>query len=371
LLEEENMKKKNIAILHPAFGWGGAEAVCMWIIKALKNDFHINLITNGMDVNFNKINSFFGMDFSKDDFKIIKLKKYPLEGYILSSHLAQRYFKKHKREYDLAISTNNEMDLGTMGIQYVHFPIMLKTEEKNNLYKKIYYLVSSYLSGYDREKMKSNFTLTNSFWTQKMIKKAYGIESKVIYPPIEDISGVSWDKRENGFLCIGRIAPEKKIEKVFAILREIKKTFSDVHLHIIGAYGDKEYLEKIQSLTKNDKSWIFFNLNISRDELKELVSLHKYGIHAMEEEHFGMVVAEMIKAGCIVFVPRGGGQVEIVGKDERIVYSDTDEAIRKIENVLHNHSIQTEILKKLASLGQLFSEERFMQDIRVEVNKLI
>ena len=365
------IKKKKIAILHPAFGWGGAEAVCIWIIKALKNDFYIDLITNKMNVSFNKINSFFGMDFSKDDFKIIKLKNYPLDGYILSSHLVQRYFKKHRREYDLVISTNNEMDFGRKGIQYIHFPAMFEAEEKNNIYKKVYYNFSSWLSGYNREKIKNNLTLTNSNWTKQMITKAYGIKSRVVYPPIEDIPSNPWDKKENGFLCVGRISPEKKIERVVKILKEVKKSSPDIHLHIIGAYGDKQYLRKIQYLTKNDKDWIFFNLNVSRNKLKELISSHRYGIHAMEEEHFGMVVAEMIKAACIVFVPKGGGQVEIVGEDERIIYNDIIEASEKIKKVIQDHLMQEEILKRLLCLGKIFSKENFMQDIRDSVDILI
>jgi glycosyltransferase involved in cell wall biosynthesis len=363
--------KKKIAILHPSFGWGGAEAVCIWIIKTLKNDFNIDLITNRTDVSFNKINSFFGMDFSKDDFKKITLKKYPLEGYILSSHLVQRYFKKHQREYDLVISTNNEMDFGRKGIQYIHFPTMFEAGEKKNIYKKVYYNFSSWLSGYNREKMKNNLTLTNSSWTKQMITKAYGIKSKVVYPPIEDISSIPWDKKENGFLCVGRIAPEKKIEKVIKIIKEVKKTFPDIHLHIIGAYEDKQYLKKVQYLAKSDKNWIFFNLNVSRKKLKELISSHRYGIHAMEEEHFGMVVAEMIKATCIVFVPKGGGQVEIVGEDERIIYNDIIEASEKITKVLRYPLMQEEIIKRLLHLGKIFSKDKFMQDIRDSVDILI
>ena len=51
----------------------------------------------------------------------------------------------------------------------------------------------------------------------------------------------------------------------------------------------------------------------SRDEVRALMATHRYGIHGMREEHFGMAPAELARAGCIVWVPRGGGQMEIVG----------------------------------------------------------
>ncbi len=363
--------KKKVAILHHSFGWGGAEAVCIWVIKALKDDFYIDLITNQNDLSLKKIISFFGVDFSREDFRIIKLKQYFLNGYILNSHLVQRYFKKHCEEYDLVISTNNEMDFGRKGIQYIHFPTMFEAFLKNkNFYKKIYYKFSSWLSGYSLEKMKNNLTLTNSNWTKQVISKCYGIESRVVYPPIEDIFSLPWNKKANGFLCIGRISPEKKIEKVIKILSEVKKTFPDIHLHIIGASENKLYLKKIKYLARNDKNWIFFDLDISRKKLKELISFHKYGIHAMREEHFGMVVAEMLKAACIVFIPRGGGQVEIVGRDDRIIYSNTIDAIDKIKKVLKDNLTQEQILKKLLCSSKVFSKEIFIQDIRKSFNIL-
>ena len=50
--------KKKIAILHPSFGWGGAEAVCVWIIDALKDEFELDLIVTEKNVTIHKINKF-------------------------------------------------------------------------------------------------------------------------------------------------------------------------------------------------------------------------------------------------------------------------------------------------------------------------
>jgi hypothetical protein len=43
----------------------------------------------------------------------------------------------------------------------------------------------------------------------------------------------------------------------------------------------------------------------------------------MPIEPFGMAPAEMAAAGCIVFVPNDGGQIEIVNGDPRLVYHAT------------------------------------------------
>jgi hypothetical protein len=102
---------------------------------------------------------------------------------------------------------------------------------------------------------------------------------------------------------------------------------------------------------------------ISREALLRLVSKHKYGIHGMQYEHFGIAVAEMVKAGCIVFVPGGGGQVEIVD-DERLIYNSEREAIWKIITVLSDKNFQLSLLRRLASQAQLFSTEHFINQIR-------
>ena len=81
---------------------------------------------------------------------------------------------------------------------------------------------------------------------------------------------------------------------------------------------------ELRRLAASLGSWIEFRHDLSRDEVKTLMATYRYGIHGMREEHFGMAPAEMVRAGMIVWVPRGGGQVEIVGADPALAY-DTDE----------------------------------------------
>ncbi|MDA8035532.1 MAG: hypothetical protein M0T71_15445, partial [Actinomycetota bacterium] len=53
-----------------------------------------------------------------------------------------------------------------------------------------------------------------------------GVRPVVLHPPaVCRGGGQPWDERENGFLCLGRIAPEKEIERVIAILDRVRETF--------------------------------------------------------------------------------------------------------------------------------------------------
>ena len=71
-----------------------------------------------------------------------------------------------------------------------------------------------------------------------------------------------------------------------------------------------------------------------------LIPQHRYGIHGMTGEHFGIAPAELQLAGCLTFVPSDGGQTEIVEGDERVMYHDVDDAVRKISHVLSDAALE-------------------------------
>ena len=366
-----NNKKRKIAVLHPSFGWGGAEALCVWVVYALKDEFDIDLIvTTEENVNTLKINKFFGTNFRENDFSIIRLK-YPVSGYILNSHLIQRYFKFNSKKYYFVISTNNEMDFGKKGIQYIHYPVLNIAKEETNIVKKLYNNFSSCLSGYKEEKMKENFTITNSYWTKKKIKEAYGIECEVVYPStVSKFPFVEWEEKEEGFICLGRIAPEKNLDIIINILSEVRKEFPDIHLHIIGHVQNRNYFLKIKKMIKKRSSWIYFSGDLTREEINKYLINHKYGIHGMKNEHFGIVLVEMIQAGSIIFIPNGGGQIEIVN-NKRLIYSNEIDAVRKIKNVLRNNTLQKTLLFELRQRRKIFSRDRFVKQIKQLINKYL
>ena len=75
------------------------------------------------------------------------------------------------------------------------------------------------------------------------------------------------------------------------------------------------------------------------------------------------VVAQMVKTGCVVFVPNGGGQREIVDTTE-LVYDDIEDAVGKITKVLSGEaSIQTS-MNGLQERGRLFSTATYCGNIR-------
>ena len=102
----------------------------------------------------------------------------------------------------------------------------------------------------------------------------------------------------------------------------------------------------------------------------QMMAGHKYGLSGRENEPFGIALGEMVKAGCIVFVPNGGGQTEIADHPA-LIYESDDDAVRKIEAVLADSTLQTKLRTHLAQGAQRFSVGNFRQGIRKVVDEFL
>ena len=282
------------------------------------------------------------------------------------------------------MTTNNECDFGQRGIQYVHYPYHReryqeepRSVKQDGLFRFLYGVLKHRLrpwrriSGFSFERMRRNLTLVNSEWSKQEYRNSYDAGSIPVYPPIPgNFFNVPWHERENGFVCIGRISSEKRYEIIIEILIEVRKQYPDIHLHIIGSYVDydDDYFDVIRQKIEENHDWIFFHENVSHQELVNVVSQHRYGIHAMPNEHFGIAVGEMVCGGNIVFAPDDGGQVEILGNEQRLLYKSNDEAKRKIIQVLSHPREQVSLRKHLGLRKHLFTSEKFMQHVREVVS---
>ena len=213
--------------------------------------------------------------------------------------------------------------------------------------------------------MRRNVTLVNSEFIGRRFRAVHGAQTITLYPPaIGEFAAVPWEQRENGFLTIGRISPEKRIECAIDILNRVRAAGIDVHLHLVGVPDHDAYTDFVRGLVQANAAWVFLHENLSRSELLDLISTHRYGLHAMEAEPFGMAVAELLSGGCIPFVYNDGGQVEIVDHDPRLIYNSAEDAVDKIVRTLRDHHCQMALRERLAQRKELFSTRRFVLRVR-------
>lgn len=378
---------KRVLFVHPNLQpSGGGNAVAAWIIEALKREYEVSLLT-WTPPDLGSINRFYGTSLNESDFKVhcapwllrrlIDLDADPHS--IQKICLLMRLCKRMKDDYDIFITADNEVDFGRKGIQYVHYPWRHQQYHECQPfvdlpwyhYRRLWAIIKGkyrpwiLLSGFSFNGMASNLTLVNSDWTGREFKKLYGIEPVTLYPPVSgNFPDIPWEERENGFTCIGRMSGEKKLEEIIDILAAVKSQGCNIHLHLITTPYDDNYYERVLRKLRENQDWIYIHEDLSREELVNLISSHRYGIHGMPDEHFGIAVAEMVRAGCIAFVPRDGGQVEIVGGDERLLYGTAEEAVEKIIRVIKNSQEQSSIRSFIDTRNELFSTDRFISQLQ-------
>jgi glycosyltransferase involved in cell wall biosynthesis len=144
-------------------------------------------------------------------------------------------------------------------------------------------------------------------------------------------------------------------------------------MHIVGSSyaGTRDYLVFLRVLAQANSSWMTLHEDPSRGELAELAARQRYGMHVQIDEHFGMTVAEMVRAGCIPFVHNSGGPPDIVGHDSRLIYESEEDAAQKIMQVLGDPAAQEDIRQRLALQKDFYSVETFVRAIRAEVERAL
>lgn len=361
---------------------GGGNGVAAWMLQALV-DRHDVTVLSWRPAEVAPINRFFGTSLRPEQFKTLIVpaswqaipNHLPVPGALLKSSVIMRYTRKIADAYDVIMGIHNETDYGRRGIQYVHYPTYLRPRPDADLrwYHRsesllhAYYGVADRVAGFSMSRMKTNLTLANSDWTAAQIKRFLGITARTLYPPVADPApSMPWSERARGFVSIGRISPEKEYERSMRILARVRKTHPDITLTIIGTTDrdGRRYYDQLRRLAASLGSWITFRHDLTRDEMRGLMASHRYGIHAMREEHFGMAPAELVRAGAIVWVPDGGGQVEIVGHETRLRYATDDEAVESIAFTLSDSREADRLRAVLAERARLFGISRFLTETR-------
>jgi glycosyltransferase involved in cell wall biosynthesis len=384
------MRRAKVAIVHPKLSFGGSEGRALWAIETLKQDYDVSLITGGR-VDLRRLNGFYGTSLESGDFTILYAPhplglRYTSKFAALRGHLIQRYIQRVAPSFDLLISAYNLYDFGVRGIQFLadfgfidEWRLTLHPALGNwetwwygdSPLRRAYLGLCRLISPSNPEAWKRNLTLANSDWGAALLRREFGIEARTVYPPVsEEFSLIPWEERENGFVCIGRVVPEKRMDAIIELLGRVREDGCDIHLHLLGGIDDSQYGRRLKQLCAKHHDWVFPEGLVFGRRKKELMARHRFGINACENESFGIAVAEMVKAGCIVFVPDSGGQVEIVNHPA-LIYEDDADAVRKIEAVLTNAALQGSLREHLSQGAQRFSVSNFQGAMRNLVREFL
>jgi glycosyltransferase involved in cell wall biosynthesis len=366
--------------------YGGGNCVLAWSLQALCKEWDITLFCS-FSPDFEAINKHFGTDLRESDFTI-KVLPFPFKHVnkldsdpFSAQRMAwlMRFCQSISDKFDAVMTCDDEFDFGRPGIQYTHFPHMQRHMEAfrrieglSDLQRLRMFLTGKLrpwllISGISLSRIRRNLMVTNSNWTANVLRKTYDVEPVVVYPPVRwNGPEVPWKERSNTFVCLGRLSPAKRLVEIIGVIEAVRARGYDIELRIIGDedyLAGREYIRLIEGRIAAAGNWVHLHQSVSREDLESLVANCRFGIHGMLDEHFGIAPAELLRAGCIVFVPDSGGQVEIVGDHPELRYDSDDDAVEKICQVLADQETESRLRMALSERSELFSETQFMKNI--------
>jgi glycosyltransferase involved in cell wall biosynthesis len=386
------MKKRILFVQQNIGPPGGAHLVAAHMLAALVADHDVTLLT-WKPIDLAAIERYFGVTLHPAAPRVVTVPASiravvaldPDPQSLQPLSLLLRIGKQIGRAYDLCLTGMGEVDFGRPGIQYVHWPTyghLYPAEVGRRLLPRLWLMLARamswtrpwrLISGFSFDHMRRNLTLVNSDWTGRIVQRLYGIETTTLYPPVETFSpALPWEEREEGFVYAARFHPCKRIEDAIAIVARLRAAAPHLHLHVVGTPltstpAERAYHGRLVALAREHATWLTLHEHLSRAELGRLVGRHRYGIHTAPREHFGLAPAEMVAAGCTVFLPYGSGQAEIVGHDPRLTFDTPDEAVLKIDRLRRDPVAGVEVRRALARRAGLFSAEHFARRLRAIV----
>ncbi len=370
---------------------GGGQCVGAWALQGLRQDWDVTVLC-ARRPNFAALNRHFGTSLEERDFRFVQIPWLVRHSHRIDpdQHSFQRaawLMRKARQtggEFDVTMAVDNEMDFGRPGIQYVHYPYLARHRERVDAVRRLspagrlgaffrgQYRPWMLSSGISFERIVRNLTLVNSHWTASLVGSIYGVQAQVLHPPVGwSAPPVAWEQRKHSFVSLGRIEPGKRQLEAIDIIERVRRRGLDVRLEIIGDIQDPAYAYLLRERAQAAGPWVRLHHGISRNELEQRVGACRYGLHTMLDEHFGIAVAELVRAGCLVFVPGNGGQVEIIGNEPGLMYGSDDQAVERICCALESDELQSRLRQVLAARMLDFTEEQFMRQLRSIVQEFV
>lgn len=220
--------------------------------------------------------------------------------------------------YDLVISSSHAVAKGIMTgpdqvhISYVHSPIRYAWDLQHQYLHEaglekglkgwLAKIILHYVRMWDyRTANGVDYFIANSKFIARRIKKVYGREAEVIYPPVDVEAYQMCEQKEDFYLTASRMVPYKKIKLIVEAFNEMP----DKKLVVI---GDGPDFSKTKAIARANIEMMGYQ---PFEVLKEKLQKAKAFVFAAEED-FGITPVEAQACGTPVIAYCRGGALETV-----------------------------------------------------------
>lgn len=211
--------------------------------------------------------------------------------------------------------------------------------------------------------------VSNSSLITRRIKRVYGVDAPPLFPPggvdpagsqVPVGSARAWQEQGLAFhLVVSRLLPYKNVDAVIRAFAELP----DERLLIIGRGPERESLQRIAG------SNVAFGEDLSDAQMRWAYA-NSRALIAASFEDFGLTPLEANSYGTPVIALRAGGYLDTVEEGTNGTFFDASapsviaDAVRRASKLTWGHD-------RILARAELFSETRFIRELRRQANALL
>ena len=273
-------------------------------------------------------------------------------------------------KYDVILSSSHAVAKGVLThsnqlhISYVHTPIRYAWDlyhqylKESGLDKGLKGKLAKYflhkIRMWDMSTInRVDYYIANSHYIARRIKKVYGKESTVIYPPVDVEKFELHEQKEEFYMTASRMVPYKKIDMIVEAFSKTNKK-----LVVIGTGPD---MEKIKAKAGKNIELMGYQ---SDEVMIDMMQKAKAFIFAAEED-FGITPVEAQACGTpVICLGKGGTKETVIDMVSGVHFMEHRvEALLEAVNKFEKNSDSFEP-KKIRENALRFSKERFEKEIK-------
>ncbi|QQG47035.1 MAG: glycosyltransferase family 4 protein [Candidatus Woesebacteria bacterium] len=219
--------------------------------------------------------------------------------------------------------------------------------------------------------------ICNSYFTKRFIDYEYGVESVVLYPPV-DTKNIKPKHKENLILSVARFSQLTQSKNQHILIESFKKLYNrglkTWRLVLAGGVevGAKEYVEGLKKIIKDYPITILESPSFA--EIKDLYGRARIfwsavGLGENEEtnpkkvEHFGITIVESMAAGAVPIATALGGHKEIIKHGLNGVLFKSEKGLEDVtKNLVEEKKVMETISKNAIIESKKYSYENFEKE---------
>ncbi len=281
------------------------------------------------------------------------IERFDLSSYdliISSSHAVAKGIKTHPRQLHICYCHTPMRYAWDLEGQYLESASLLKASVAKQVFK--------FLRNWDlKATSRVDAFIANSHFVAERIKRLYGRESVVIYPPISTHLMKTCEQKENFYLTVSRLVSYKRVDLMIEAFNQTPER----KLKIVGV---GPLFEKLQKKANSNIEFLGFQPD---DAVQDLLSRAKGFIYAAEED-FGIALVEAQASGTpVIAYGRGGALETVIAGQTGLFFPEQTvscliEALEEFEKISWNGKLIREHSEK-------FGVDRFKRELKQFVDK--